>query len=161
MPQTQTQTQIQNQVQAWRKAVEFMITCLKEKKNIRKTIANYPMKEPWEIIVYRTSSIIDAIKLKLMKKFEDEKVPVYEEKAVEETIKLLNVVMAKVEELAKVFTDFPIEIVSYSSSGQDLNICVDLTQYIDKQRFSKYLELTKKMGLKYMGRGNCVQVLKL
>ena len=138
-----------------------MITCLKERKNIRKTIANYPMKELWEIIVYRTSNIIDTMKLKLMKKFEDEKVPSYEEKAIEEVVKLLNVVMTKVEELAKTFTEFPVEITSYSSNGQDLNICVDLTQYIDKQRFSKYLELTKKMGLKYMGRGNCVQVLKL
>jgi hypothetical protein len=138
-----------------------MTACLKEKKNIRKTIANYPMKEEWELNVYRASNVIDTAKLRLMKKFEDEKVPGAEEKAVEEVVGILSAVMAKVEEMARALEGFPIEIISYSSNGQDLNICVDLVQYVDKQRFSKYLELARKLGLKYMGRGNCVQVLKL
>jgi hypothetical protein len=162
-PQTsnpETQTQI-------RKTIEFLVENLRQGKSIRKAIkeivAQRPLKEEWEMNVYRIADAIDTIRLRFEKRFSDEKVPDYEKKAFEAVIEILTkTVLPKVEELEKAFKDFPIEIKMLAKNYEDIELCVSLTKYIDREKFNAYREITKKLQLKYDGQGgNCVQVFKL
>jgi hypothetical protein len=155
--QTQTQTSI-------RKTIEFLVENLKQGKSIQKAIKErVPLKEEWEANVYRIASTVDTLRLRLMKRFEDEKVPDFEKKAVEKVIEILtNIVLPKAIELENAFKDFPIEIKTITRNYEDIELCVSLTQYVDKSKFSAFRDVVKKLQLKYDGYGgNCVQVFKL
>jgi hypothetical protein len=156
-----SQTQVQTSI---RKTIEFLIENLRQEKSIQKAIKErVPLKEEWEANVYRIAGAIDTIRLRLMKRFEDEKVPDYEKKAVEKVIEILtNIVLPKATELENAFKDFPIEIKTCTRNSEDIELCVSLTKYVDKEKFSAFREIVKKLGLKYDGYGgNCVQVFKL
>jgi hypothetical protein len=158
--QTQTQTQI-------RKTIEFLVENLKQGKSIQKAIKERihtsPLKEEWEMNVYRIASAVDTIRLRLEKKFEDEKIQDYEKKAVEKVIEILtNVVLKKAVELENAFKDFPIEIKMLTKNYEDIELCISLSQFIDRNKFNAFRDVVKKFGLKYDGHGgNCVQVFKL
>jgi hypothetical protein len=161
---TQTQTQAQTQI---RKTIEFLVENLRQGKSIQKAIkeivAKRPLKEEWEVNVYRIADAIDTIRLRFEKRFSDEKVPDYEKKAFETVIEILTkTVLPKAVELENAFKDFPIEIKLLTKNYEDIELCVSLSQYIDKTKFSAFREIVRKLGLKYDGYGgNCVQVLKL
>jgi uncharacterized coiled-coil DUF342 family protein len=161
-----TQTQTPNLTQI-RKTIEFLVENLRQgkaiKEIIKEIIAKRPLKEEWEMNVYRLADFIDTLRLRFEKRFSDEKVHDPRRKAADTLIEILTkTVLPKVEELEKAFKDFPIEIKMLAKNYEGIELCVSLTEYIDGEKFNAYREIAKKLQLKYDGQGgNCVQVLKL
>jgi CRISPR/Cas system-associated exonuclease Cas4 (RecB family) len=145
MAQTQTQT---SKTQIY-KTIEFLIENLKQGKSIQDAIRERtPFKEEWEVNVYRIASTIDTLRIKM---------------GIEKAIEILtNIVQPKAIELENAFKDFPIEIKTYTKDHEDIELCVSLTQYIDKTKFNAYRENVRKHQMRYDGYGgNCLQVFKL
>jgi hypothetical protein len=107
-----------------------------------------PFKEEWEANIYRIAGAIDTLTIKLKS---------------ERVIEILtNIVLPKAIELENAFKDFPVVIKTHTKRYEDIELCVSLTQYIDKEKFNEFREIVKKLNLRYDGYGgNCTQVFKL
>jgi hypothetical protein len=143
------QTQTQSNQSQIKKVIEFLVENLRQGKSIQDVIKERtPFKEEWEVNVHRISSAIDKLVIKV---------------GVEKVIEILtNVVLQKAVEIENAFKDFPIVIKTYTRNYEDIELCVSLSQFIDKEKFNAYREIAKKLNLRYDGYGgNCTQVFKL
>jgi len=113
------------------------------------------------MFVYRIAGAIDTIRLRLAKKFEDEKVPDPDGKAYEKLIEILTNVEHEIEKIEKSLSNYPITIFLTTSLYEDIQVCVNLAKFIDWQKFNEYRNAVKSLGLKYNGEANCKQVFKL
>jgi len=155
--QTQSQTQIQTQIQTFEKAVEFLKSQLTQEGVTIKL--STPLKEEWELIVYKVKNSIEHLVLKKAKEYEEqnEKDPL--RRAKEDILKRIS----KVEEVAmmmeKELKAYPIKfMLNIDADNNKIYVCVTLNKYIDRKTFNDFVNITKKIGLIYISGMNCKEI---
>jgi len=113
--------------------------------------------EEWSWFVYRIAQYVDHLVFELGAKLGDEG------KAYVKLAEVFEKVVApEIERIEKSLRGLPITI--YLASGgmyNEIYVCVDLVERIDKQRFEEYRNIVKRLGLKYTGIANCKQLYKV
>lgn len=139
--------------------VEFIINCLRHRKSVWESISRIVPDnlEVWSWFVYRIAQYIDHLVFKLGVKLGNK------DKAYEKLAEVFEKVIApEIERIEGSLRGLPITI--YLASGDmydEIHVCVDLVERIDKQRFEEYRNIVKKLGLKYTGTANCKQLYKV
>jgi len=157
--QTQTQTQVQNQnsIQIFEKAVEFLKNQLSQEGVTIKL--STPLKEEWELLVYKVKNSIEHLILKKAKKYEeeDEKDPL--RKAKEDIRILLNKAKEMAIEIQKELKEYPIKFeLRIDADNDKVYVCCSLSRYVDKKIFNEFVNATKRINLVYIFGMNCKEI---
>jgi len=155
--QIQNQTNAQNPIQTLEKALEFLKTQLSQEGVSIKLPT--PLREEWELIVYKVKNQLEYLILKKAKKYEEEGEENPLRKAKSEILEKVLKAKEIATEIEKELKTYPIKfMLNIDVDSDKIYLCVTLNKYVDRKVFNSFVDTTKKIKLTYISGMNCKEI---